>query len=133
VRLIFHRIFQPSPDEPLDFERTVEQTVRDLRKRFMVRAVLFDPYQMHAVSQRLQAAGVPMQEFPQSVPNLTQASQNLYELIQAGNLVVYSNDAIRLAVSRAVAIETGRGWRISKDKQSPKIDLALVASEPLRG
>jgi len=126
VRLVFHRIYQPSPDEPLDFENTVEATVRDLRKRFMLRAVYYDPYQMAAVAQRLRGAGVPMEEFPQTVPNLTQASQNLYELIQAGNLVVYPNDAIRLAVSRAVAIETGRGWRISKDKQSHKIDVVVA-------
>jgi phage terminase large subunit-like protein len=137
VRLVWHRIFQPSPDEPLDFEATVETTVRDLRERFMVRKVLYDPYQMHAVAQRLQSAGVPMEEYPQSVPNLTQASQNLYELIEARNLIVYPSEAIRLAVSRVVAVETTRGWRISKDKQSHKIDvvvaLAMAALPALTG
>jgi hypothetical protein len=43
---------------------------------------------MHAVAQRLSRAGVRMEEYPQSVPNLTEASQNLYELIQGRNLVV---------------------------------------------
>ena len=48
VRLVFHRVFQPSPDQPLDFERTIEATLLDLKKRFQVRKVLFDPYQMQA-------------------------------------------------------------------------------------
>src|SRR5262249_30279269 len=54
VRLVGHRIFQPSASEPLDFEATIEATLLDLRQRFRVRKVLFDPYQMHAVAQRLQ-------------------------------------------------------------------------------
>ena len=50
-----------------------------------------------------------MVEFPQSVPKLTEASTNLYELIKARNLVVYPDGNIRLSISRAVAIETSRG------------------------
>ena len=80
VRLVWHRIFQPSPDDPLLFEDTIERTLLDLRRRFWVREVRFDPYQMQATAQRLTAQGVPMLEFPQSVPNLTEASTNLYEL-----------------------------------------------------
>ena len=74
VRLVFHRIFQPSPDDPINFEASIEATLLDLSKRFSVRQVLFDPYQMVAVAQRLAKAGVTIQEFPQSVPNLTAAS-----------------------------------------------------------
>ena len=73
VRLVWHRIFQPSPKDPLDFEATVEQSLLDLRRRFHVREIRFDPYQLVAVAQRLTAAGLPMVEFPQSVPNLTEA------------------------------------------------------------
>ena len=126
VRLVWHRIYQPTPDDPLDFEQTVEATLLDLHKRFHLRKVLFDPYQLVAVAQRLSRVRVRMEEYPQTVPNLTEASQNLYELIEACNLIVYPNDAIRLAVSRAVAVETTRGWRIAKDKQSHKIDVVVA-------
>jgi hypothetical protein len=34
--------------------------------------------------------------------------------------------AMRLAISRAVAVETSRGWRISKEKQSNKIDVVVA-------
>jgi phage terminase large subunit-like protein len=126
VRLVQHKVFQPSPDEPLDFEDTIEATLLDLRSRFRVVKVLYDPYQMAATAQRLQRLGVPLEEFPQTVPNLTAASQNLYELIQGGNLAVYPDAAMRLAVSRAVAVETPRGWRIAKEKQSHKIDVVVA-------
>src|SRR5262249_38351235 len=67
VVLVNHRIFQPSAREPLDFDATIARTVRDLMRRFAARGVYYDPYQMAAVAQRLQQAGVPMREFPQTV------------------------------------------------------------------
>jgi phage terminase large subunit-like protein len=126
VRLVFHRIFQPSPDEPLDFEAAIEATVVDLAGRFNVKRVLYDPYQMAATAQRLTREAVKMEEYPQTTANLTAASQNLYELIKGGNLIAYPDAAIRLAISRAVAIETARGWRIAKDKQAHKIDVVIA-------
>ena len=53
------------------------------------------PYQMVAVAQRLSKRGSPMAEFTQTLPNLTEASNNLYELIKARNLVVYRDAAMR--------------------------------------
>jgi len=133
VRLVWHCIFQPSPDDPLLFEDTIERTLLDLRRRFWVREVRFDPYQMQATAQRLTAQGVPMLEFPQSVPNLTEASTNLYELLKGRNLLVYPDDDVRLAVSRCVALETTRGWRIAKEKASQKIDVVVALAQAALG
>jgi hypothetical protein len=74
VRLVAHRIFQPSAADPLDFEATIEATLTELVQRFRVREVRFDPWQMQAVAQRLLARRVPMVEFPQSSPNRTSMS-----------------------------------------------------------
>jgi phage terminase large subunit-like protein len=70
VRLVWHRIFQPSPSDPFDFEATIEATLLDMRRRFNVREVRYDPYQLVAVAQRLSGAGLPMAEFPH-VPGST--------------------------------------------------------------
>ena len=126
VRLVTHRTFQPSPDDPLDFENTIEATILDLARRFSVREVRFDPYQMQASAQRLTARGIPMVEYPQTVGGLTEASNNLYELIKGRNLVVYPDDDMRLAISRAVAVESARGWKISKTVQTHKIDIVIA-------
>ena len=129
VRLVWHRIFQPTPDSPLDFERTIEDTLLDLKQRFSVREVRYDPYQMASTAQRLSRRGLKMVEFPQSAGNLTAASQNLYELIKSGGLSVYPNAEIRLAVQRAIALETMRGWRIAKDKSAHKIDIVVALAQ----
>ena len=133
VRLVTHRIFQPSPDEPLDFEGTVEATVLELARRFSIVECRFDPYQMQAVAQRLMAAHVPMLEFPQTTANLTAASTGLYELVKARNLTVYPDDQIRLAISRAIALESSRGWKIAKEKAGHKIDVVVALAQAAYG
>ena len=50
----------------------------------------------------------------------------MYELIKGRNLIAYPDPELRLAISRAVAIETPRGWRIGKDKQTHKIDVVVA-------
>jgi hypothetical protein len=128
VRLVNHRIFQPSPDHPVDFETMVEQTLLDWHGRYKLQAVFYDPYQMVASAQRLSRERLPMREFPQTSGNLTETGQGLFELIKGRNLVSYPDETIRTAISRAVAVETPRGWRIGKDKQTHKIDIVVALS-----
>jgi hypothetical protein len=72
---------------------------------------------------------VPMVEFPQTVGNLTEASSNLYQKIKYRNFAAYPDEAIRLAMSRAVAIESNRGWRIGKLQQTHKIDIVVAIAQ----
>jgi phage terminase large subunit-like protein len=81
---------------------------------------------MASSSQRLAKRGVKMVEFAQNTANLTAASQNLYELVQAQNLIVYPSSELRTAVSRATAVETPRGWRIGKTLASHRIDVVVA-------
>jgi hypothetical protein len=133
VRVVKHYVWQPSSDSPLDFEATIEKTLLELCRAFYVREVRYDPYQMASSAQRLTKARVPMVEFPQTVGNLTEASSNLYDLIQGRNLTVYPDASLRLAISRAVAIESGRGWRITKEKASHKIDVVVALAQAALG
>jgi phage terminase large subunit-like protein len=126
VRLVWHRIFQPSPDQPLDFEQTIERTLHDLHKRFLVRGIWYDPWQMQASAQRLTKARLRLEELPQTPNNLTSISQNLYDLIQSQSLMLYADADMRTAAARTVAIEMPRGWRIGKDKQTHKIDVIVA-------
>jgi phage terminase large subunit-like protein len=133
VRLVWHRTWQPSVAEPLDFEHTIEDTIVSLSQMFCIREVRFDPFQMQATAQRLHQRRIPMVEFGQTVGNLTEASSNLYELVKGRNLVVYPDAAMRLAVQRSVAIETSRGWRIAKEKASHKIDVVVALAQAALG
>ncbi|MGC2221830.1 MAG: terminase large subunit [Methylocella sp.] len=132
ARLIFHRIFQPSATAPLDFEATIEKTILELKQRFKLRAAYYDPYQMAASAARLKARGVKMVEFPQTAGNLTEASTTLFNFIKDRNLAVYPSEEIDLAISRAVALEIpARGWKISKEKASHKIDVVVAMAQAL--
>jgi phage terminase large subunit-like protein len=133
VRLVFHKTFQPSSEEPLDFEHTIEDTIVSLSRCFRVREVKFDPYPMQASAQRLLAQGIPMVEFPQTTGHLTEASSNLYELVKFGNLVLYPDAVMRLAMQRSVAIESPRGWWIAKEKASHRIDVIVALAQAALG
>ena len=82
---------------------------------------------MAAIAQRLQAQGLRMEEYPQTV---RQPDRSLAKSLRADQerkaSAVYPDDDIRLAVSRAVALETTRGWRIAKEKTSHKIDIVVA-------
>jgi hypothetical protein len=51
-------------------------------------------------------------------------------------IIVYADADLRLAISRSIAVETSRGWRIAKEKAAHKIDvvvaLALAAHAAMR-
>jgi len=116
VRLIAHKVFTPTPGDPIDFEATIERTLREWRERFRLRQVLFDPFQMAAVSQRLARERIPIEEYPQTVPNLTAATSNLFDLISARQLVLYPDAGMRQVVSHAIIVESSRGWRLDKTR-----------------
>ncbi len=126
VVLALHRIWQPSPEHPLDLETTVEQFLRELASRYSLQTILVDPYQMHRSITTLQAAGLPIAEFPQSVPNTTRMAQTLFDLLKGKNLRLYPAPDLRRQALNTVAVESTRGWRIAKENASRKID-AIVA------
>ena len=128
VRLVAHRVFQPSPVDELNFEECIENTLVDLNRRFRIVKILCDPWQMSAITQRLLRQGLFVEEFAQSAGNLIIASQNLFELIEGRNLVLYPDAGMRLAVSRTIAIERARGWHIVKEKQTAKVDVVIALS-----
>jgi hypothetical protein len=100
----------------------------NLNQRFILRKVWCDPFQMASTVQRLTKQHIPIEEFPQTVPNLTAATQNLFDLIQSRGIALYPDDAMRLAVSRAIIVESSRGWRLDKLKQHHKIDVVVALS-----
>jgi len=128
ILLVQHRVWSPRKGEPIDLEETIESYVFWLHANFRVGSVLFDPYQMARSAATLKRAGVPMVEYPQTVGNLTAAGQNLYELIRGRNLAMYPDAELRRHALNAVAVETARGWRLSKEKASRKIDAVVALS-----
>jgi phage terminase large subunit-like protein len=124
--LVSHRIWKPTPSQPLDLENTVEEDLRTLNDQNDVVEVLCDPYQLHRSITTLHAAGIPIREFPQTQANCTLMGQTLFDLLTGQNLELYQSDEMRQQALSTVAVENPRGWRIAKEKASKKID-AIVA------
>ncbi len=133
VILARHRIWQPTPEDPLDLEETLEAYLLELSRDYRLERVLYDPFQFHRSATTLKKVGLPMEEYPQTTPNLTAMGQNLWELVTGRNLVVYPDEAVKKAAGQAVAIETPRGWRIAKDKAVHRIDVIVALAMAARG
>lgn len=122
IKLGPKRYWQPSKDKPMDLEETMEKYLLELAGSYSLISVRYDPYQFHRSAMTLQKKGLPMSEFSQTVGNLTEIGQNLYDLVEYGGLVFYPSKDLRQEAQSAIAKETERGLRIVKEKRSLKID-----------
>ena len=78
IRLVNHRIFKPGFLKPVDFE-AVENYVRDVRSKNHVVKIYADPHQLFSTIQKLQKEGFPVEEYQQTIPNLTVMAGNLFD------------------------------------------------------
>jgi hypothetical protein len=128
VGVLFHKIWTPGKDDQVDLDATVERELLDIHSKFNIVSVVYDPTHLLQTMLRLKRRGLPTREFTQNVPNMTAASQLLYELFKNNNLETYPDDDLRRHVQMAVAETTSRGFRIVKSRVSKRhqIDGAIA-------
>jgi phage terminase large subunit-like protein len=114
IRLVYFKIFKPSPSNPLNFETTIVETLLDLKKRYRVRLVYVDPTQMVSIMQRLQKTGLKIEELVQNPANQIAMGQNLYDLFHTARFETFADSKLRDAVTRTVFTEKN-GLRITKN------------------
>jgi len=126
--IVYHKIWTPTPDDPVDLDATVETELLNLYNKFKIASIVYDPTHLMQTMMRLKSKGLPTKLFEQTVTNMTAASQLLYELMKARNLEAYPNNELRRHIQMAVAETTNRGFRIVKDKASKRhhIDGAIA-------
>lgn len=126
VRLAFHRIWTPQPGVDFDLDAVVGEYLIDVRAKYNVRLIRADPNHLHQTRINVGKRGVVIEEFKQTIPNLTAASQQLFDLLDGLNLEMYPDEELRAQMLGAVAVVTPGGWKIAKEKSSAKVD-AMVA------
>lgn len=114
--VVFHKIWKPSSGDPVDLEATVEKELIALYNRFNIASIVYDPTHLLTIMMRLSRLGLPTKVFDQTVPNMTSASQVLYDLLKSNNLEAYPDDELRRHIQMSVAETTARGFRIVKTK-----------------
>jgi hypothetical protein len=125
IQVVNHRIFKPGFLKPVDFQ-LVEDYVREIVARNHVVKIYADPYQLFSTIQKLQKENYPVEEYQQTIPNLTMMAGNLFDAFNTGTLRTYPAKDLREHALNAIAVETPRGYTIKKEKAAGKID-GLVA------
>jgi hypothetical protein len=128
ICFVYAKIFTPSPDDPLDFETTIEKTLLDLNERYTIRLCWVDPTQMEYMKQRMRKIGIPIEALTQNPENLTAATQTLYDLFRTERFVIPPNpniDKLRDVVTRTLFTEKSGGLRLAKN-QAIKTDLTTA-------
>jgi phage terminase large subunit-like protein len=118
-------VFEPEGEDIID-PSAVEEHIRQMCQRYTVKAAPYDPHLFWRSAQSLLDEGYPMEEFPQSHARMVPASQQLYDAVMEGRIIHDGDPVLRSHADAAIARETGRGWRLDKDKATDHID-AIVA------
>jgi phage terminase large subunit-like protein len=121
IRVVCHRIFKPRFLQGIDFEE-VENYVKDVRGKNHVAKIYADPYQLFSVIQKFQKLGFPIEEYPQTLPNLGMMATNLWDQLNNNTLRVYPSEDLKQHALNAIASESPRGYVIKKEKSAGKID-----------
>lgn len=126
--VIESRVWMPQPGQHVNV-LDLEAHILDACERFNVAGVFYDPRLFERSATVLDSEhDVPMILLAQNSAPMANAYQAWYTMIQTGEIVHAGNDPqLTSAVLGAGAQQTDRGWRVSKMRQTQKID-ALVAA-----
>lgn len=100
--------------------------VRELARRYTVRAAVYDPRFFDVPAKMLEDEGIPMLRFDQSPERMVPACGFAYEQIVAGNVVHGGQPTLTSHVLSAVQRTSERGWTLSKGKSKRKIDACIA-------
>jgi hypothetical protein len=129
IKLLASLTFYPTGGEPLDIGGIIPHQLKLLKQRWpRIQEILYDPFQLAAIAARLEREGYPVREYPQTQANLSAATSCLYGLIQSKSLIVPQDRELRAAAIHAAAVDTGRGWRLTKSSTSNFIDQIVALS-----
>lgn len=121
IRVACHKIFTPTAGRPVDFEE-VESFVKQVCAQNTVIKLYADPYQLFSTIQKMQKAGYAIEEFPQSLPNLTKMASTVFDAFNNRTFATYAADDLKAHALNAIAADSPRGYTIKKERTAGKID-----------
>ena len=129
--LVRHKIWTPTKNQPVIPEDTIGPWIEEVCRDFDVRRAGCDPNHMETLIYRLIEKGLPVEEYIQSLDNLTRAGDALYTFTVQQSLVLYPASDLDSHVLSATAKEVPRGWKLSKELASRHIDAAVALATAL--
>jgi phage terminase large subunit-like protein len=107
----------------------VEQALRDACRRWDVVEIAADSYRWQRSLAVLEADGLPVKDFPQSITRMSAATAGLLTACRNGQLTHSGHPLIGEHLNNAVLTEDGRGGRLvkaSRSKHAGRIDAAVT-------
>jgi hypothetical protein len=111
----------------VDLDLTIGAAVLELHRAGLVDCVYADPYQLHTLILTWQKSGIKVIELAQNAGRV-EADQSLYDAVISKSIRHYNDPTLNEHIKNAVAIETVRGFRLTKERTSKKIDAAVALS-----
>lgn len=107
----------------------VMDAIRNACREYRVREIACDRYEWVGELEELEAEGLPVAEFPQTLTRMGPATQRFYEAVTSKRIRHNGDPRIARHLENAQLKVDSRGARLQKDaKNSPrKIDLAVAA------
>jgi phage terminase large subunit-like protein len=118
-------VIDPPTGRDLDMA-VLENVVRDCARKWRVAHVAYDRMMFVRSAQMLEDEGLPMLEFPQTNERMAPASARLYDAIAQREIVHNGDQTLARHVAAGAAVDTERGWRLTKRKARQRVD-ALIA------
>lgn len=105
----------------------VEQHVRDLKRKYDLREVAYDPMFITWSATTLEVEGLPMVEFPQTDARMCPATQTAFEMAVRGALL-HEGDGVLTRHVRSAALANARngGQRLAKGRARNPMDAAIA-------
>lgn len=107
----------------------VEQAIREACRRWDVVEIAADSYRWQRSLAVLEADGLPVKDFPQSVTRMSAATSGFLDACRNGQLTHSGHPLIGEHLNNAVLTEDGRGGRLvkaSRSKYAGRIDAAIT-------
>lgn len=130
---VFHKIWTPT-DSDLDLDATLFQYLLDVKKRYNLAYLGYDPAHLYQMMIRLRELKFPLVEITQTVTTMSKISQNFYDILRFKRFEIYRDDEMRQHISNTVAEMEGSSFRIvrvNKDANSKyrkQIDYVIAAA-----
>lgn len=111
-----------TPGDTTDYDHIERRVIEDC-ERFAVREVAYDPWNASHVANHLQAQGVQLIEFGQTIKNYNEPMKELERLVISNRIIHDGNPAVRWMVGHLVAKKDPSGnVRPDREKSADHID-----------
>lgn len=127
VGLAFCDIWEPTGDDILDLEATVETKLRQYYSDLNIVSVWADPTHFYRSITGLKKEGLPIEEFKQTAPNMTSATSTLYDLLQFRKIKFFQHEELRDHIRFSTAKPSGSSFRISRAEEGRNPNDGCVA------